>query len=343
MSDYLKEKNIKLINDGKFILIEKDGVETKYRISITSLSLKQCLIRNLMILLESKDRDFIKGVVDSWYKKFKTTKEPPSIQIEKKESVSMDFSVVLKAFDDFKEGLLKSKDEEIKQLKELIEEDREDYGGWIAKQKEKEDKEKEKADKMVEEHVWFIEKDGVETRYRISITSLSLKQCLIRNLMILLESKDRDFIKGVVDSWYKKFKTTKEPPSIQIEKKESVSMDISVVLKAFDDFKEGLMKSKDEEIKQLKEEIQEDSEAWGDWVGKEKEKTAKMEETHLRFIEEWRKEKEDWRKEKEDWLDQVVNLQEEVEGLKERNEELVEENKILKEDNLELMTKELID
>lgn len=159
MSDYLKEKNIKLINDGKFILIEKDGVETKYRISTTSLSLKQCLIRNLMILLESKDRDFIKGVVDSWYKKFKTTKEPPSIQIEKKESVSMDFSVVLKAFDDFKEGVLKSKDEEIKQLKELIEEDREDYGGWIAKQKEKADKEKEKADKMVEEHLWFIEKE----------------------------------------------------------------------------------------------------------------------------------------------------------------------------------------
>jgi chromosome segregation ATPase len=119
-------------------------------------------------------------------------------------------------------------------------------------------------------------------------------------------------------------------------------MDISVILKAFDDFKEELMKSKDMEIKQLREELQEDSEAWGDWVAKEKEKTAKMEETHLRFIEEWRKEKEDWRKEKEDWLDQVVNLQEEVEGLKERNEELVEENEILKEDNLEYMTKELI-
>ena len=149
--------------------------------------------------------------------------------------------------------------------------------------------------------------------------------------MILLESKDRDFIKGVVDSWYKKFKTTNEPPSIQIEKKESVSMDFSVVLKAFDDFKEELMKSKDMEIKQLREEIQEDSEAWGDWVAKEKEKTAKMEETHLRFIEEWRKEKEDWRKEKEDWLDQIVNLQEEVEELKERNEELEERIEELKE------------
>ena len=202
---------------------------------------------------------------------------------------------------------------------------------------------KEKNIKLINDGKFIlIEKDGVETKYRISITSLSLKQCLIRNLMILLESKDRDFIKGVVDSWYKKFKTTKEPTSIQIEKKESVSMDFSVVLKAFDDFKDGLMKSKDMEIKQLKEEIKEDSEAWGDWVGKEKEKTAKMEDTHLRFIEEWRKEKEDWRKEKEDWLDQVVNLQEEVEGLKERNEELLEENKILKEDNLELMTNELI-
>ncbi len=156
MTDYLNEKNIQLISDGKYCLIKKDGKETKYRISLTSLSFKQGLIRNLMILLESKDRDFIKGVVDSWYKKFKTTKEPP---LEKKESVSMDFSVVLKAFDDFKEGLLKSKDEEIKQLKELIEEDREDYGGWIAKQKEKADKEKEKADKMVEEHLWFIEKE----------------------------------------------------------------------------------------------------------------------------------------------------------------------------------------
>ena len=153
MSDYLKEKNIQLINDGKFILIEKDGVETKYRISITSLSLKQCLIRNLMILLESKDRDFIKGVVDSWYKKFKTIKEPPTIQIEKKkESVSMDISVVLKAFEDFKEELLKSKDMEIKKLREEIEEDREAWGGWVGK-------EKEKADNMVEEHLWFIEKE----------------------------------------------------------------------------------------------------------------------------------------------------------------------------------------
>ena len=199
---------------------------------------------------------------------------------------------------------------------------------------------KEKNIKLINDGKFIlIEKDGVETKYRISITSLSLKQCLIRNLMILLESKDRDFIKGVVDSWYKKFKTNKEPTSIQIEKRESVSMDISVVLKAFDDFKEGLLKSKDEEIKQLREEIEEEREAWGGWVGKEKEKADKMVEEHVWFIE---KEKE-WRKEKEDWLDQVVNLQEEVEGLKERNEELVEENMILKEDNLELMTKELID
>ena len=198
---------------------------------------------------------------------------------------------------------------------------------------------KEKNIKLINDGKFIlIEKDGVETKYRISITSLSLKQCLIRNLMILLESKDRDFIKGVVDSWYKKFKKGETPP---IEKKESVSMDFSVVLKAFDDFKEGLLKSKDEEIKQLREEIQQDSEAWGDWVGKEKEKTSKMEDTHLRFIEEWRKEKEDWRKEKEDWLDQVVNLQEEVEGLKEKNEELEERvEELVKE--LEYIDNELI-
>ena len=84
MSDYLKEKNIVLINDGKFILIEKDGKDTKYRISLSSLSFKQGLIRNLMILLETKDRDFIKGVVNSWYKEFKSTKVSPPTPIEKR-------------------------------------------------------------------------------------------------------------------------------------------------------------------------------------------------------------------------------------------------------------------
>ena len=181
---------------------------------------------------------------------------------------------------------------------------------------------KEKNIKLINDGKFIlIEKDGVETRYRISITSLSLKQCLIRNLMILLESKDRDFIKGVVDSWYKKFKKGETPP---IEKKESVSMDFSVVLKAFDDFKEemrdrvlleqSLYQEKDNldyELHFLKSEIEE------------------LKEKH--------------RKEKEDYEDQITELLKEVEGLKERNEELVEENEILKEDNLEYMTKELID
>jgi hypothetical protein len=194
MSDYLKEKKIKLINDGKFILIEKDGVETKYRISITSLSLKQCLIRNLMILLESKDRDFIKGVVDSWYKQFKTTKEPPTIQIEKKESVSMDFSVVLKAFDDFKEGLLKSKDMEIKQLKEEIEEDREAWGGWVGK-------EKEKADNMVEEHLWFIEKEKAwreeRKEYENQVTDLLLEIEGLKERNEELEERVEDLVRDL--------------------------------------------------------------------------------------------------------------------------------------------------
>jgi len=184
----------------------------------------------------------------------------------------------------------------------------------------------------------LIEKDGKDTKYRISLSSLSFKQGLIRNLMILLETKDRDFIKGVVNSWYKEFKTTKVSPPTPIEKKESVSMDFSVILKAFDDFKEGLLKNKDMEIKELREEVEKDREDWGSWAAERTRKTDKMVEEHIWFIE---KEKE-WKKEKEDWLDQVINLQEEIEILKERNEELLEENENLKEDNLEYMTKELL-
>lgn len=167
MSDYLKEKNIKLINDGKFILIEKDGVETKYRISITSLSFKQGLIRNLMILLESKDRDFIKGVVDSWYKEFKKGETPP---IEKKESVSMDFSVVLKAFEDFKEemrervlieqSLYEEKDNldyqlhylktEIEELKEKHRKEKEDWVDQIITLQEENEELKERNEELEE-------------------------------------------------------------------------------------------------------------------------------------------------------------------------------------------------
>jgi len=167
----------------------------------------------------------------------------------------------------------------------------------------------------------LIEKDGVETKYRISITSLSLKQCLIRNLMILLESKDRDFIKGVVDSWLKEFKTTKGPPPI--EKKESVSMDISVVLKAFQDLREEIgRKSVVEQSLYLEKD--------------------NLDYTNHYLRSEIEELKEKHRKEKEDWLDQVITLQEELEELKEEYGELVEENKNLNEENIEYMSKELM-
>ena len=108
MTEYLNEKNIQLISDGKYLLIKKDGKDTKYRISLSSLSFKQGLIRNLLILLESKDRDFIKGVVNSWYKEFNKG-ETTSIEKESNTNTPMDFSVILKAIDDFKEEMREQK------------------------------------------------------------------------------------------------------------------------------------------------------------------------------------------------------------------------------------------
>ena len=114
MTEYLREKNIQLISDGKYLLIKKDGKDTKYRISLSSLSFKQGLIRNLLILLESKDRDLVKGIVDSWYKEFKKGETTPINKeehstVSEKESNTMDFSVILKAFDDFKEEMREQK------------------------------------------------------------------------------------------------------------------------------------------------------------------------------------------------------------------------------------------
>jgi len=109
MTEYLREKNIQLIIDGKYLLIKKDGKDTKYRISLSSLSFKQGLIRNLLILLESKDRDLVKGIVNSWYKEFKKGETTPIKKEESNTNTPMDFSVILKAFDDFKEEMREQK------------------------------------------------------------------------------------------------------------------------------------------------------------------------------------------------------------------------------------------
>ncbi len=148
MTEYLNDKKIQLISDGKYLLIKKDDKDTKYRISLTSLSFKQGLIRNLLILLESKDRDFIKGVVDSWYKEFKkgeTIKEGENTTPPSKSNTPMDFSVILKAFDDFKEEMSDQKylEQSLYQEKDDLE-----YQVHFLKSEIEELKEKHNSEKM---------------------------------------------------------------------------------------------------------------------------------------------------------------------------------------------------
>ena len=59
MSTYLKEKNIELkVNiDEDTVQFYIDGEESKYSLSLKSQSLKQNLIRNLMIILDTQDRE----------------------------------------------------------------------------------------------------------------------------------------------------------------------------------------------------------------------------------------------------------------------------------------------
>ena len=145
MSVYLREKNIQLISDGKYLLIKKDGKDTKYRISLSSLSFKQGLIRNLLILLESKDRDLVKGIVDSWYKEFKKGETPAPIVKESNTNTPMDFSVILKAFNDLSEEI---RDQRLVEQSLYEEKDNLDYQVHFLKSEIEELNDKHSSEKM---------------------------------------------------------------------------------------------------------------------------------------------------------------------------------------------------
>ncbi len=162
--------------------------------------------------------------------------------------------------------------------------------------------------------------NGEEMKYKISLHSTSLKQHLITTLMKVIGTKDRDCVKLAAE---KEIRVIMEPPTPKETvaerdvSKPTPSQDNSILLKEFREFREE-MRKRDLEIQQLQQEQDEERERWGDWVAKEKEKTDKMSQTHLRFIEEYKEEKKAWKEEKKDYEDQITHLLIEVENLKER-------------------------
>jgi len=122
MSTYLKEKNIELQvdTDKDTVKIIVEGEESKYSLSLKSQSLKQNLIRNLMIILDTNDRDFVKGIVDKEYRWLIRHKEESNLMITGQETPPSQEIYNAINMDLLTKSLKKSFKNEFKILKELI-------------------------------------------------------------------------------------------------------------------------------------------------------------------------------------------------------------------------------
>lgn len=126
MSTYLKEKNIelKVDSDKDTVQIIVEGEESKYALSLKSQSLKQNLIRNLMIILDTNDRDFVKGIVDKEYRWLIRHKEEANLMITGHETPTStpppQEIYNINNIDSLSKSLKKSFKNEFKILKELI-------------------------------------------------------------------------------------------------------------------------------------------------------------------------------------------------------------------------------
>ena len=122
MSTYLKEKNIelKVDIDKDTVKIIVEGEESKYHLSLKSQSLKQNLIRNLMIILDTNDRDFVKGIVDKEYRWLIRHKEEANLMISGHQTPPPQEIYNINNMDLLSKSLKKSFKNEFKILKELI-------------------------------------------------------------------------------------------------------------------------------------------------------------------------------------------------------------------------------
>ena len=122
MSTYLKEKNIelKVDIDKDTVKIIVEGEESKYHLSLKSQSLKQNLIRNLMIILDTNDRDFVKGIVDKEYRWLIRHKEEANLMISENITPSPQEIYNINNMESLTKSLKKSFKNEFKILKELI-------------------------------------------------------------------------------------------------------------------------------------------------------------------------------------------------------------------------------
>ena len=244
MSTYLKEKNIELQvdSDKDTVKIIVEGEESKYHLSLKSQSLKQNLIRNLMIILDTNDRDFVKGIVDKEYRWIIRHKEEANLMITGHETPTStpppQEIYNINNIDSLSKSLKKSFKNEFKILKELIINNKQD-----PTPKNNNDTE---LIKELREEIYYLDK---ELRNRLSSEEKGVK----RFYKEIAEEKQQkeEMIKGYchrIDEFQKEIEDLKEENEDLREELKTPSLSPEDESKALNDLREYLEKKHQEEI-----------------------------------------------------------------------------------------------
>jgi len=240
MSTYLKEKNIELQvdTDKDTVKIIVEGEETKYHLSLKSQSLKQNLIRNLMIILDTNDRDFVKGIVDKEYRWIIRHKEEANLMITGHETPPPQEIYNINNIDSLSKSLKKSFKNEFKILKELIINNKQD-----PTPKNNNDTE---LIKELREEIYYLDK---ELRNRLSSEEKGVK----RFYKQIAEEKQQkeEMMKGYchrIDEFEKEIQDLREENEDLREELKTPSLSPEDESKALNDLREYLEKKHQEEI-----------------------------------------------------------------------------------------------
>jgi len=240
MSTYLKEKNIELQvdSDKDTVKIIVEGEESKYHLSLKSQSLKQNLIRNLMIILDTNDRDFVKGIVDKEYRWIIRHKEEANLMITGHETPPPQEIYNINNIDSLSKSLKKSFKNEFKILKELIINNKQD-----PTPKNNNDTE---LIKELREEIYYLDK---ELRSRLSYEEKNVK----RFYKEIAEEKQQkeEMMKGYchrIDEFEKEIQDLREENEDLREELKTPSLSPEDESKALNDLREYLEKKHQEEI-----------------------------------------------------------------------------------------------
>jgi len=244
MSTYLKEKNIELQvdSDKDTVKIIVEGEESKYHLSLKSQSLKQNLIRNLMIILDTNDRDFVKGIVDKEYRWIIRHKEEANLMITGHETPTPtpppQEIYNINNIDSLSKSLKKSFKNEFKILKELIINNKQD-----PTPKNNNDTE---LIKELREEIYYLDK---ELRSRLSYEEKNVK----RFYKEIAEEKQQkeEMMKGYchrIDEFEKEIQDLREENEDLREELKTPSLSPEDESKALNDLREYLEKKHQEEI-----------------------------------------------------------------------------------------------